>query len=245
MQKVRDRDESMIYPCIDLLGGKVVQLVQGKAENKKVEIEDYDELIKKFKPFGSIQLIDLDAAMGKGNNYLLIKEILKKIECRVGGGIRTVAKAKEVLGLGAIKVIIGSSVFYKENGDYKINNDFLNNLIQKIPKEKIIIAIDSIKQEIVIKGWKENTGLNIFKTAKYLESYCSEFLATYVDKEGMLQGTDLDFFKKLANTTKNQITAAGGISTIKEIKELEKININSALGMAIYTNKIDLNDILP
>ena len=228
----------MIYPCIDLMDGMIVQLVQGRRENKKIELDKPDPLIEKFKPFGTIQLIDLDAAMDQGNNNVLIKEIIKKIKCRVGGGIRTVEKAQEILSLGAEKIIVGSSVFKKG----KIDFDFLKEL-NKIGKDKIIIAIDSLKGEIVIKGWKESTKIKVEDAIKQLEPYCSEFLATYVDKEGMLKGTDLDFFKKLRSLTKNQITAAGGITTLEEVKELEKNNINSALGMAIYTNKIKLEEL--
>ena len=230
----------MIYPCIDLMDGKVVQLVQGRSENKKVEISDYDELIARFKPFGTIQLIDLDAAMGNGNNYELIEDIISKIRCRVGGGIRTVEKAQKVIRLGAEKIIVGSSVFK----DGKIDFDFLKELKEKVGKDKIIIAIDSIKGKVVIKGWKESTNLKVEGVVKELESYCSEFLATYVDKEGMLKGTDVEFFKKLRKLTKNDITAAGGITTISEIRELEKKGIDSSLGMAIYKGKIKLNELL-
>lgn len=229
----------MIYPCIDLMDGMVVQLVQGRREDKKIGTKDFETQIKKFAPFGTIQLIDLDAAMDEGNNYVLIKKIISKIKCRVGGGIRTVEKAQEVLNLGADKIIVGSSVFKDE----KIDFDFLKKL-NKIGKEKIIIAIDTIKEEIVIKGWKKGTCINVFDAIKELEPYCSEFLATYVDKEGMLQGTDIEFFKKLKSLTNNEITAAGGITTLEEVKELEKNNINSALGMAIYTGKIKLSDLL-
>jgi phosphoribosylformimino-5-aminoimidazole carboxamide ribotide isomerase len=230
----------MIYPCIDLMDGMVVQLVQGRRENKKIGTKDFETQIKKFKPFGTIQLIYLNATMDEGNNYNLIKEIIKKIKCRVGGGIRTVEKAQEVINLGAEKIIVGSSVF--KNG--KIDSEFLKKLNQKIKKDKIIIAIDTIKEEIVIKGWKQKTGINVFDAVKELEPYCSEFLATYVDKEGMLQGTNIEFFKKLKALTKNDITAAGGITTLDEVRALENADINSALGMAIYTGKIQLDDLL-
>jgi len=230
----------MIYPCIDLMDGAIVQLVQGKRENIKIKTKDFDEMIKKFKPFGTIQLIDLDAAMGRGNNCAIIKEILKKIKCRVGGGIRAVEKAKEVLDLGAEKIIVGSSAF--EEG--KINFKFLGELGEGVGKDKIIIAIDSIKGDVVVKGWKESTKLKVEDVIKELEPYCLEFLATYVDKEGMLKGTNVEFFKRLKKLTKNKITAAGGITTIDEIKELERNGIDSALGMAIYKGKIKLDELL-
>ena len=230
----------MIYPCIDLMEGMVVQLVQGKRENKKIGTKDFERLIENFRPFGTIQLIDLDAAMNEGNNSVLIWEIIQNIKCRVGGGIRTAARAKELLDLGAEKVIIGSSAF----DDGKIDFAFLERLNEKIDKKKVIIAIDSLKGRIVIKGWKKSTKIKVEDAIKKLEPYCSEFLATYVDKEGMLQGTNVEFFKKLRKLTKNDITAAGGITTLKEVKELEKNNINSALGMAIYKNKLKLSDLL-
>lgn len=233
----------MIYPCIDLMNGKVVQLVQGKRKNKKIEINKPDELIEKFRPFKVIQLIDLDAAMGEGNNYALIKDIISKIKCRVGGGIRTVEKAKKVLALGAEKVIVGSSAFTKTKNDFEINYNFLKEL-NKLGKDKIIIAIDSVKGEVVVKGWKESTKLKVEDVIKQLEPYCSEFLATYVDKEGMLKGTNLNFFRKLRKLTKNKVTAAGGITTLEEVKELDKNSINSALGMAVYKGRIRLEDLL-
>ncbi len=230
----------MIYPCIDLMKGKVVQLVQGKADNKQVELDSYDDMIKKFKPFETIQLIDLDAAMGNGENYDLIKKIIKEIKCRVGGGIRSINKAKELTSLGVEKVIIGSSIFM--NG--KIDFNFLNELLKEVKREKIIIALDTVEGYVVIKGWKETTQYKAVDIITELEPYCSEFLTTFVDKEGMLQGTDVDFFKDLKSKTKNEITAAGGITTLNEVKQLQNNNISSALGMAIYTGKIELDDLL-
>lgn len=217
--------------------GKAVQLVQGK--KKALEVEDIDSLIAKFKPFGEIQLIDLDAARGKGNNLRLINKITKKIKCRVGGGIRTVTMAKYVINAGATKVIVGSSAFK----DGKINYNFLKDLKNTIGKNKIIIAVDSLKGKIVVKGWKKSTGLNALKVVKKLEPYCSEFLYTYVDKEGTMEGTNIKFIKKLKKATKNKITAAGGISSIKEIKELKKNKISCALGMAVYTGKLKLEEL--
>ncbi|MBW2984547.1 1-(5-phosphoribosyl)-5-[(5-phosphoribosylamino)methylideneamino] imidazole-4-carboxamide isomerase [Candidatus Woesearchaeota archaeon] len=227
----------MIYNCIDLMKGKAVQLVQGR--KKALEVKDIGSLIEKFKPFGEIQLIDLDAAMGKGNNLALINRITKKIKCRVGGGIRGVTTAKHVLSAGATKVIVGSSAFK----DGKINKDFLVSLKKNIGKNKIIIAIDSLKGKIVIKGWTKSTGIDTFKVIKELEPYCSEFLYTYVDKEGTMKGIDLKLVKKLKKTTKNKLTVAGGISTIKEIKELKKAKIDCALGMAVYTGKLGLDEL--
>ena len=224
----------MIFPSIDLMNGKVVQLVQGNKKNKKVEIDDVLSIAEKYSKY-HIQLIDLDAAMNNGDNLDIVKSLCEKYKCRVGGGIRTIERAKEIIKAGAEKIIIGSSAFINN----QVNHSFLKEL-KEIGTEKIIIAIDSKQGKIVIKGWKESTNIDTLKVINELEPYCSEFLYTYVDKEGMMQGTDLETLKKLKQTTKNEITAAGGISSNEEIQTLEKLGINSVLGMALYTGKIKL-----
>ncbi len=230
----------MIYPSIDLMEGKVVQLVQGRREQKRIEIEDVLGTARKFADLGfKIQLIDLDAAMGKGSNLSIVKILCRQFKCRVGGGIRTVARAEEIIRAKAEKIIVGSKAF--EGG--KINVLFLKQLNKKFGKDKVIIAIDSIGGKIVIKGWKEKTMLDAVKVVKELEPYCSEFLYTYVDKEGMMQGTDYETLRRLRTTTKNEVTAAGGIASIEEIEKLERLGVNSVLGMALYTNKIRLEDL--
>ncbi len=225
----------MIYPSIDLMNGKAVQLIQGKKEQKKIEIDDILGLARKFSKY-QIQLIDLDAALGIGDNLKKIKHLCKQFNCRVGGGIRTIAKAEEIINSGAKKIIVGSAVF-KDN---QINTIFLKQLNKHIGKDKIIIAVDSKEGKIVIKGWKESTDFNPLELIKKLEPYCSEFLYTYVDKEGMMEGTDLLTLRKLKILTNNEITAAGGISSQEEINQLERLGINSVLGMALYVGKIRL-----
>lgn len=226
----------MIFPSIDLMNAKVVQLVQGKRENKKIEIDDIAGLAKKFSKY-NIQVIDLDAAMGKGDNLRIIKRLCKYYTCRVGGGIRDVEKAEEIIKAGAEKIIIGSSAFK----DGKVNLIFLKLLNKKISKDKIIIAIDSKKGKVVTKGWKESTNIDPVKVVEELEPYCSEFLYTYVDKEGMMKGTDFATLRKLKQATTNEITAAGGISSMDEINRLKRLGVNSVLGMALYTGKIKLS----
>ena len=225
----------MIFPSIDLMNGNVVQLVQGNKENKKIEIEDVLGVAGKFSKY-TIQLIDLDAAMGSGDNLKTVKILCRKFKCRVGGGIRTLDKAKEIVKAGAEKIIIGSSAFK----DSKVDILFLKQLKKFIGKDKIIIAIDSKQGKIVIKGWKESTNIDTLNVIKELEPYCSEFLYTYVDKEGMMQGTDFTTLRKLKYETDNEITAAGGISSMDEVNRLERLKVNSVLGMALYTGKIKL-----
>ena len=225
----------MIYPSIDLMNGKVVQLVQGKKDNKKIEIEDVLGVARRFSKY-NIQVIDLDAAMGNGDNLRIVKILCMQFKCRVGGVIRDIDRAREIVDAGAKKIIIGSAAF-KDN---EIDILFLKKLDKFIGKEKIIIAIDSRDGKIVIKGWKESIGQDPVKVVKELEPYCSEFLYTYVDKEGMMEGTDFSTLRKLKQVSSNSITAAGGISSMDEIKRLERLKVNSVLGMALYTGKIKL-----
>ncbi|MBI4439584.1 1-(5-phosphoribosyl)-5-[(5-phosphoribosylamino)methylideneamino] imidazole-4-carboxamide isomerase [Candidatus Woesearchaeota archaeon] len=226
----------MIIPSIDLMKGKVVQLVQG--EKKKIELDSYDNLLENFRGF-EVQVIDLDAAKGEGSNKAMVKKICKKIPCRVGGGIRDIKTARELIDAGAKKIIIGSMAF--RHGS--INRNFLGRLKSEIGKNRIIIAVDSKKGEIVIKGWRSSTGINALEAIRELEPYCSEFLYTYVDREGMMQGTDMAALQKLGNSTNNKITAAGGIYSMHEIEKLEELGINSVLGMALYTGKLKLKDL--
>jgi phosphoribosylformimino-5-aminoimidazole carboxamide ribotide isomerase len=216
----------MIIPSIDLMDGKAVQLRRGK--EKMLEFENVMKLVKEFRKFGEIAVIDLDAALGKGDNLGLIKKICKISECRVGGGIRTIERARELIKAGAKKIIIGT----------KASKDFLKQL----PKDKIIVAIDSRNGEVVNNGWRRKTGKNPKQIVRELENYCSGFLYTIVDREGTLQGVDLKAMRDLSRTTKNKITAAGGITSMEEIKELEKFDIDSQVGMGLYTGKINLCD---
>lgn len=216
----------MIIPSIDLMGGKAVQLRQGK--EKVLEREDVFDLAREFSKYGEIAVIDLDAALGNGDNLELIKELCNSFDCRVGGGIRDLAKANQILGFGAKKIIIGT----------KANGDFLKNL----PKERIIVAVD-VKDGIVVdKGWMNNTGRKPEELIKDIEDYCSELLFTNVDVEGMMKGADFEMIRKIASSTKNKITVAGGISSLEEIKLIEGLGLNSQLGMALYTGNIRLED---
>ena len=209
------------------MDNKAVQLQQGKT--KVIEREDVLELAKYYARFGEIAVIDLDCALNTGkNNEELIQKICKIAPARVGGGIRTIEKAKKVLSWGAKKIIIGTAA----------SEEFLSEL----PKSKVIVAIDSRDGKITVKGWREVSEFSTLDYVKRFEDYCSGFLFTIVEKEGMMQGTDIDFIKHIASQTKRPLTAAGGISTIDEIAELEKNNISSQLGMCIYTGKISLED---
>ena len=216
----------MLIPSIDLMGGKAVQLRQGK--EKVLEREDVEELAKEFGKYGEIAVIDLDAAMGKGDNEDVIRKICKIAKCRVGGGIRTREKAKKMLALGAKKIIIGTAA----------NEEFLS----KLPKDKVLLAIDAKNGKISQKGWTEEIDKTPSDFVKQFDNLCSGYLYTIVENEGMMQGTKIDEFKKIRELTKHELVAAGGISSVEEIVELEKMNVSSQLGMSIYTGAVSLKD---
>jgi phosphoribosylformimino-5-aminoimidazole carboxamide ribotide isomerase len=221
----------MIIPCIDLMDGKVVQLVQGR--DKALEGEAPLEMLRKFAAFPEIQVIDLDAAMGKGDNSNIVELLATKAECRVGGGVRTADRARHLVDLGAHRVIVGTAAF----------TPALQEIAKAVGPERILVAVDSKHGKIVVKGWQEATDFTAEEVVARLEPYCSGFLCTYVDKEGMLQGTDLNWFRRLRAATNHELTAAGGITTIEEIRELTSLNIHCALGMAIYTGRLNLEEL--
>ncbi len=227
----------MIIPCIDLMDGKVVQLVQGR--DKALEGDSPEEMLRKFSAFPEIQVIDLDAAIGKGSNDDLVEFLAARCKARVGGGVRSVERAKKLVEQGAHQVIIGTSAFTKDG----INAAFLEEVAAAIGREKILIALDSKNGKIVIKGWRESLDFTSEEMIAKLTPYAGGFLCTYVDKEGMMQGTDLDWFRRLRAATHLDITAAGGITTLDDVRALLQMNVHAALGMAIYTGRLDLAEL--
>ena len=224
----------MIVPCIDLMGGKVVQLVQGR--DKALEGGSPQEMLDQFAAFPQIQVIDLDAAIGNGTNSELVEYIARRSVTRVGGGVRTAERAKALVELGVGRVIVGTAAFNAHGPNYP----FLEELTAAVPKERILIALDSKEGKIVVKGWREATTFTAEEVIEQMEPYCGGFLCTYVDKEGMMQGTDLDWFRRLRAATGHEITAAGGITTLEDIEALDAIRVDAALGMAIYTGRLNL-----
>ncbi len=218
----------MIVPCIDLMDGKVVQLVQGR--DKALEGDAPLVMLEKFSAFPEIQVIDLDAAMGRGENRALVKLLASRAKCRIGGGVRTAERARALVEQGAHRVIVGTAAF----------TSAIDEIAAAVTPEKILIALDSKFGKIVVKGWQESTEFTAEEVVGRLEPFCRGFLCTYVDKEGMMQGTDLDWFRRLRAATSHEITAAGGITTLEDIRALKAMNIDAALGMAIYTGLLDL-----
>jgi phosphoribosylformimino-5-aminoimidazole carboxamide ribotide isomerase len=222
----------VIIPCIDLMGGKVVQLVQGR--EKALEGGTPLEMLERFAAFPEIQVIDLDAALGQGCNDALVQLMASRAVARVGGGVRSAERARGLVEQGAFRVIVGTAAFDQPR---------LKEIADAVGPERLIIALDSKGGKVVVKGWQEATDFTAEEMIPQLEPYCSGFLCTYVDKEGMLQGTDLDWFRRLRAVTKHELTAAGGITTIDEIRELQKMGIHAALGMAIYTGRLNLAEL--
>ncbi len=236
----------MVVASIDLKGGKVVQLKNGK--DAVLERDDADALITDFNTYGEVAIIDLDAALGnvilegkqKGQtaNTELLKSLLRKGNVRVGGGIRDAKKAKELISLGAEKVIIGSSAWK----DGKLNTEFLDELTEKIGKQRIIIAVDALNGVITVKGWTESAGIPLVEGAKMAEKYASELLFTCVENEGCMTGINMDLVKQVRDNVKCRLVAAGGVSTLDEIVALQKMDVDVQLGMALYTGKVSLKD---
>lgn len=226
----------MIVPSIDLSQGKVVQLRQGK--EKVLEKENFFGLAKRFSQFGPVAVVDLDAAMGKGDNFNQIKEICRIAETRVGGGIRSVEKAVQLVEWGADKVIIGTRA-WEEGG---VNHSFLNELISEVGKEKMIIALDTFQGKIVTHGWKHHTELDGTALVEELKPFAGEILFTCVEKEGMMKGADFQAVQNIQKKTSLPLTVAGGISSLHEIDTLSRMGVNIQLGMALYTGKISLEE---
>ncbi|HEY6344688.1 MAG TPA: 1-(5-phosphoribosyl)-5-[(5-phosphoribosylamino)methylideneamino] imidazole-4-carboxamide isomerase [Bryobacteraceae bacterium] len=221
----------MIIPCIDLMGGKVVQLVQGR--EKALEGDEPLEMLRRFAAFPEIQVIDLNAAIGDGENSEIVETLAARARCRVGGGVRTADRARRLIGQGAHRVIVGTAAF----------TPALEEIASAIGSQRVIVALDSKDGKVVVKGWREATDFTAEETIGRLEPFCGGFLCTYVDREGMMEGTDLDWFRRLRAATNREITAAGGIATMEEIRELQKMGVHAALGMAIYTGRLDLEEL--
>jgi phosphoribosyl-ATP pyrophosphohydrolase/phosphoribosyl-AMP cyclohydrolase len=238
----------MVISSIDIQGGKVVQLKQG--QELVLQRDNAQELAAEFDRYGEIAVIDPDAAMGKGSNREMIKPLLRKAECRVGGGIKTPQQAQELVSLGAQKTIVGSGVFSKPTkkgagiagGEFAVNIPFLEAMSKKIGRERLIVAVDARNGEIVVDGWKTPTGLNLVEAAKLVEPFARELLFTCVEREGTMIGIDLAPAHKLRESVSCQITVAGGVSTLAEIEEIAALGCDVQLGMALYTGKINLAD---
>jgi phosphoribosylformimino-5-aminoimidazole carboxamide ribotide isomerase len=218
----------MLIPSIDLMGGKIVQLVQG--EKKALEFNDVEPWIKRFSKYPLIQLIDLDAAIGTGDNRQLLRSLAGRLPCQVGGGIRTAKIAEGLLTDGAKRVIIGSSLIRKG----QIDAPFAEGMARQIGADKLVFALDSKGGKVAIRGWREITEISAAQMIRALESYCDAFLYTNIDTEGLLLGMPLDVVAELRKITKRQLIVAGGIRKEDEVEQLHAMGVDAVVGMAIY-----------
>jgi phosphoribosylformimino-5-aminoimidazole carboxamide ribotide isomerase len=225
----------MLIPSIDLMGGKVVQLIQG--EKKALEFENFDEWVAKFASFPLVQLIDLDAAMGRVPNSELIRFFVSNLPCQVGGGIRSIHAARTALNLGAKRVIIGSTLI--QNG--AVNVTFAQELANEFGPDKLVFAIDARGGKIAIRGWKEVTSITPLQVVQALDEYCGAFLYTHIDTEGLMKGLPLEPVRALRAATSKQLIAAGGITTHEEIDSLHKMGVDAVVGMALYLGRLSLD----
>jgi phosphoribosylformimino-5-aminoimidazole carboxamide ribotide isomerase len=224
----------MLIPSIDLLGGRIVQLVQG--ERLAVESHDIDLWIQRFAGWPKVQLIDLDAAKGQGHNNALVARISKALPCRVGGGIRSVARARDVIAGGATHAIVGSALFGSEG----IDLTFARELADEVGATRLIAAVDSKGGQVVIHGWRTALPLTAVDAIRQLEPFFGAFLYTHVDREGMLQGTDMEAIAAVRDATTREVIAAGGITTLEEVERLDAMGVDAVVGMALYTGRLTL-----
>ena len=218
----------MLIPSIDLMGGKIVQLVQGS--RKALEFDNFQEWVERFSKYALVQLIDLDAAMGRGDNRDLVRELAGQLPCQVGGGIRTIETAQAILDLGARRVILGSSLI--SHG--AINAAFAREAAIEVGPEKLVFAADCRGGYVAIKGWQETTGITAREMMRALDPFCDAFLYTHIDTEGLLQGIPLEIVRELRTATSHRLIAAGGIRSAEEVATLDAIGVDAVVGMAIY-----------
>jgi len=222
----------MLIPSIDLMGGKIVQLVQG--EKKALEFDDFDYWIERFSRYPLVQVIDLDAARGAGNNRAIVNQIVQRLNCQVGGGIRSVETAREVLGAGARRVILGSALVQ----DGKINTQHAAALANALGTAALVFAIDSRGGRVAIDGWRNETAVTAFDMIRQLEPFCDTFLYTHIDTEGLMGGIPMGIVGAIRQATSRRLVVAGGITSQQEIDSLDALGMDAVVGMALYSGRI-------
>ena len=222
----------MLIPSIDLMGGKIVQLVQG--EKKALEFDNLDYWIESFSKYPLVQVIDLDAARGTGDNRQIVNQIVQRLNCQVGGGIRSLETAREVLQAGARRVIVGSALLK----DGKINTQYAATLAQEFGTAALVFAIDSRGGRVAIDGWRKDTAVTAFDMIRALERFCGTFLYTHIDTEGLMGGIPMETVSAIRQATSRRLVVAGGIKTHQEIDSLDALGMDAVVGMALYSGRI-------
>jgi phosphoribosylformimino-5-aminoimidazole carboxamide ribotide isomerase len=233
----------MLIPSIDLMGGRIVQLVQG--ETLKLAFDDFDYWIDRFSKYPLVQLIDLDAAMRQGDNRSLIEMICKRLPCQVGGGLRNAKDGKRLLDAGAKRVIYGSSLFGAQTEDEPnrrhklIRLEFAEDLMKQLGEDALCFSVDTKNGKVAVKGWKDSVDLTPEEAVTWLEDYCAAFLYTHVDTEGTMQGFPQDVAAILRSTTAKQLIVAGGIKERAEVDSLDAMGVDAVAGMAVYSGAME------
>lgn len=229
----------MLIPSIDLMDGKIVQLVQGK--QKALEFNDFETWVGRFSTFPLVQLIDLDSARDHGSNAKLIEFFVTRLPCQVGGGIRSLAAARQMLDLGARRVILGSALINNE----KIDIGFAKKLASELGETKLVFGIDAKGGKVAIRGWREITAISPLDMIGALDHLCGAFLYTHIDTEGLMTGLPLEAIRPLRQATSKQLIVAGGIATSEEIEHLHQMEVDAVVGMALYSGRLTLPDTIP
>jgi len=224
----------MLIPAIDLMGGKIVQLVQG--EKKALEFDNFEDWIKRFTKYPIVQVIDLDGARGIGSNRPIVNRIVRQLNCQVGGGIRSLETARELLAAGARKVIFGSSLLK----DGKIDQLHAAMLARDLGTAALTFALDSRAGRVAIEGWRKETAVTAFDMIRTLEPYCETFLYTHIDTEGLMSGIPLEPMLAIRKATSRKLIVAGGITTQEEIDTLDRLGMDAVVGMAVYSGRISV-----
>ena len=222
----------MLIPSIDLMGGKIVQLVQG--EKKALEFDNFEYWIERFSRYPMVQVIDLDAARGKGNNLSIVNQVVERLNCQVGGGIRSLETARVILSAGACKVIFGSALL--EDG--KINTQFAAQLATELGTAPLVFALDSRAGRVAIDGWRKQTAVTAFDMIRELEPFCETFLYTHIDTEGLMGGIPMETVNAIRQATSRRLVVAGGIKAQQEIDALDALGMDAVVGMALYSGTI-------
>jgi len=223
----------VLIPSIDLMDGKIVQLIQGS--KKALETTDFEAWIQRFSRYPLVQLIDLDAAMGKGSNRALVERFAARLPCQVGGGIRSLESAEGMVRAGARRIIIGSALVR----DGQINRIFAEELEHRCSRDRLVFAVDSRGGKVSIGGWKQATEISPVEMMQALEPWCAAYLYTHIDTEGLMQGLPLEVVHELRRATNRQLIVAGGIASAAEIEQLDALGVDAVVGMAIYTGQVN------
>ena len=232
-------DNDVLIPSIDLMGGKIVQLVQG--EKLKLSFDDFDAWIERFSKYPLVQLIDLDAAMRQGDNRELIEMVCGRLPCQVGGGLRTADDGKRLLDAGAKRVIYGSSLFGAASEDEPkrrhklIRLEFAESLKKALGEESLCFSVDTKGGNVAVRGWKDSVELTPEEAVTWLEDSCAAFLYTHVDTEGTMSGFPMEVAAILRSTTAKDLIVAGGIKEQSEVDALDAMGVDAVVGMAVYS----------